>query len=107
MSDDLKKNIELVVAISKGIIRDQRVRRKVLGAVLGAAVAMLITGAFLIDGWLGRHLIFFLIFWLACAWLTFLAILMALFEMLMVKAASRAALRKAQAECQSRRRRTS
>jgi len=71
----------------------------VLGGVLGVAIAMLPVGALLIDDWLSGHILLFLLYWGACAWLTVLALLMALFEILMIRAASRAELKKAQQEC--------
>lgn len=99
MSDDLKKNLNFVLSVTRGIIRDQQLRRKVLGGVLGTALAMVLIGACLIDRWLSGHILLFLLYWGACAWFTVLALLMALFEILMVKAASRADLKRAQREC--------
>jgi hypothetical protein len=53
------------------------------------AMIMLFTGAALIDRWLRERPLFFLLFWFACAWLTLLAVLLAFFDMLVLRAAAR------------------
>jgi len=77
--------VQLVLAISRGIVQDQRLRRTVLGGVLGGALLLLALGAFPLAGWLERHVVFFLLYWGAVAWLTVLAMLMALFEILVTR----------------------
>lgn len=85
MSDDLNHNLQLILAVSRGIVQNQRLRRQVLGGVLGASLLMLGMGVFPLAEWLGKHLLLFLLYWGACAWLTVLAILMALFDLLMAR----------------------
>jgi len=85
MSNDLERNLQLIVAISRGIVQDHRLRRKVLGVVIGGAVAMLLVGAYPLAAWLDKHLFLFILYWGACAWLTILAMLMALFDMLVTR----------------------
>ena len=54
-----------------------------------AAGAMLVFGATLLDGWLRENLARFLGYWLVCAWLTLLALLLALFDLLLLRAQGR------------------
>ncbi len=83
------KNASLVAAITRGILRDQRARRTVLFFIILAAMGMLFIGSVLIPGFLGRHPLFFLAWWGACLWLTVLSLLMALFDLLMLRKAAR------------------
>jgi hypothetical protein len=75
-----------VIQISKGLIRDQSARRWVMFYVVLAASVMLFIGYAVIDAWLRERPLFFLAWWGACAWLTLLSVLLALFDLLMVRA---------------------
>jgi hypothetical protein len=86
---DLKENIRLAVAISKGIIRDQRSRRTVLFFVISAAVLMVFAGAVLLEGWLAANPWIFIAYWGACIWLTFLSFLLAVHDLLMLRREAR------------------
>jgi hypothetical protein len=57
------------------------------------ALIMLFVGAVILDGWLREHVWpwLFLLWWAGCAWLTLLAVLLALFDMIVLRAASRRA----------------
>ena len=81
--------VKLVIQISKGLIRDQHARRWTMFYALLAAMLMLFTGAVIIDRWLRDHLLLLFVWWAACAWLTLLAVLLALFDMLVIRAAAR------------------
>jgi hypothetical protein len=59
--------------------------------LLLAALLMLFAGAALLDEFLTSHLLVFILFWGACAWLTVTAVLLACFDILVVSAAARAA----------------
>ena len=78
---------------ARGIIRDQRTRRMTMGAVLGVAVVMIVLGSTLLEGWLADrgHLLWFVLFWAACGWFTVTALLLALFDILMLRVQARAA----------------
>ena len=89
---------KLVIQISKGIIRDVRVRRWAMFYALLAAMLLLFTGAVLIDRWLREHLLVLVLWWGVCAWLTLLAVLLALFDMLMIRAAARRERKRLQRE---------
>ena len=54
-----------------------------------AALIMLFSGAVLIDRWLRERPLLFLLYWFACAWLTLLALLLAFFDMLIVRATAK------------------
>ncbi len=79
--------VGLTIAICLGVIRDQRVRRSVLFIVMIIIMAMLFCGVVFFDRWLAKHPILFLLYWGACLWFTGLSILMALYDMLMVRKA--------------------
>lgn len=80
---------------SRGLIRDQKARRKMMmAAVIGALVLILAGSTFLRDFLNPKErALAFVIFWVACAWLTVLAMLLALFDLLIVRAQARAARR--------------
>ena len=80
---------------SRGLIRDQGARRKMMLVSLVIAAALAIVGSTLLQEALNprEHPIWFILFWLACAWMTVLAVLLALFDMLLVRAQARTAQR--------------
>ena len=87
---DFKDNLRFVIAISQGIVRDQRARRTVLFFVVLTAMLMVFAGAVLFGSWLTTERpLLFLLYWGACSWLTFLSILLAVHDMLMVRQAAR------------------
>lgn len=89
-----------VAHATRGVIRDQGTRRKMMSALLVVAVLLLVGGSTVLQGWLNprEHLGRFLFYWLACAWFTLTALLLAAFDMLMVRAQARAAKRALQTE---------
>ena len=78
---------------TRGLIRDQRARRKVLLATLLGALGLIIVGTTFLREVLDHreHPVWFVVFWFACAWLTVLTLLLALFDLLIVRAQGRAA----------------
>jgi hypothetical protein len=80
---------------ARGVIRDPGTRRKTMFALLFVAVLMVIAGATVLQEFLNprEHAIRFILFWLACAWLTITSLLLALFDVLMARAQARAAQR--------------
>ena len=78
---------------ARGIIRDQRTRRTAMAILLSAAVLMLVLGSTLLEQWLAEHghLLWFMLFWFACGWLTVTALLLAAFDILMLRGQARAA----------------
>ncbi|MBA2622636.1 MAG: hypothetical protein H0U88_03315 [Chthoniobacterales bacterium] len=87
------RTVSFIVHATRGVIRDRSFRRKVMAALLVLAGLMLTGGsAFLRDALAPQeHAVRFILYWLACAWLTITALLLAIFDLLIVRAESRAA----------------
>jgi protein-S-isoprenylcysteine O-methyltransferase Ste14 len=81
------------VLTTRGLIRDQKARRVVMGAALVEALLLIVAGSTFLREVLDpkERTLAFVLFWIACGWLTILAILLALFDLLLVRAQSRAA----------------
>ena len=75
----------LIFQISRGILRDQAMRRRFLFGIMLAALALVGLGVAGLDAWLAGHPLVFLLYWGACFWLTFSAILLALYDMLLIR----------------------
>lgn len=84
-----------VVHATRGVIRDQRVRRKMMLVLLVGAVVLLLCGLTFLQPTLSphEHPWRVIIFWIACIWLTLTALLLAIFDLLMVRMEARRALR--------------
>ena len=76
-----------VVHATRGVLRDQRSRRKAMVFLLTLALLLLLLGGTLLAPWLNprEHLIGALVFWIACIWLTLTAMLLAIFDLLAVR----------------------
>jgi hypothetical protein len=76
---------------TRGLLRDERARRKTMTTALLAAVVMLMAGLTILRPWLNphEHPWRFILFWFACAWDTVLVLLLALLDMLLVRAQAR------------------
>jgi hypothetical protein len=88
----------LIIPITRGIIRSQRARRMIMFYDVIIAMVMLFSGSSVLRGWLRANPLIFVIFWAACAWLTLLAVLLALFDLVAVRAAWRREKRRLEAE---------
>ena len=79
-------NAKFVIQVSKGLIRHQRARRLVMFYSVLAALVLLFVGA--VFQWPAPHEHPFLFFgyWAVCAWITFLAVLLALYDLVKVRA---------------------
>ena len=89
------RTVPFVVHATRGVIRDRATRRKAIFALLTIAVLMVIAGSTFLQGLLNPHEHFgcFAFYWLVCGWLTFTVLLLALFDLLFVRAEGRAARR--------------
>src|ERR1041384_4432513 len=78
---------------TRGLLRDQKSRRRTMAISIAVALVLLVTGLTVFRSWLDlhEHPWRFIFFWLACAWETVLAILLALFDLLLTRAQERAA----------------
>jgi hypothetical protein len=85
--------VSFAIHSARGVIRDQSTRRWVMFITLVIAMLMLFCGTTFLQPLLSprEHPGWFLLFWLACAWLTLTALLLALFDILTVRAQGRAA----------------
>jgi biotin transporter BioY len=93
-----EKNLETVSFIAhatRGVIRDQKTRRKAMTLLLGLAVVMLLAGFTVLQSFMNprEHPWFVILFWVACVWLTFTAALIAIFDLLIVRLEARRAQR--------------
>ena len=91
------------VHATRGLLRDQQARRKTMAITLVIAVVFTVAGMTVLRPWLDphEHPWRFILYWLACAWEIVLVLLLALFDVLMVRAQTRAAKRLLQEQFRS------
>jgi hypothetical protein len=84
-----------VIHATRGVIRDQAIRRKTMFVLLLCALILLLCGSTLLQSTLNPadHPARFILFWIFCAWVTLTAILLAFFDLLMVRIQARNARR--------------
>lgn len=91
---EIRPVLRAVILLSKGILRDQRMRRIAMLWLMGSAVVMLFLGSLLLsDTWARTHPWLYFLYWAACGWLTITGVLLALFDILLIRAAARATRR--------------
>ena len=97
------RKVSFIAHATRGVIRDQSMRRKMMSAVIVVAALMLIAGSTFLQETLNprEHAVRFILYWLACAWFTVTALLLALFDALMVRAQARAARKNLQEQFSS------
>ena len=80
---------------ARGLVRDQTMRRKAMFWTVLVAVGMLFLGATFLAPVLNspENRAWFVLYWLACAWVTITVFLLAIFDLLMVRAEARATRR--------------
>jgi hypothetical protein len=84
--------VPFTIQVTRGLLRDERSRRRTMGISLLVAVALLVAGLTFLRPWLNphEHPWRFVFFWFACAWETLLVLLLALLDLLLVRAQARA-----------------
>lgn len=89
------RSVSFAVHATRGIIRDQTTRRKTMFVLLIVALILLFLGSTFLAPLLNprEHLGWALTFWIVCVWLTLTALLLALFDLLALRTAGRAAER--------------
>lgn len=89
------QRVSFIVHATRGVIRDQRTRRKAMTFLLALAVLMLLAGFTVLQSYMNprEHPWFVILFWVACVWLTFTAMLLAIFDLLIVRLQARRAQR--------------
>jgi hypothetical protein len=85
------RTTSFVIHAARGLIRDQSARRKTMLVLLVSAIALLICGSTFLQTFLNprEHPVRFIFFWGACGWLALTAILLAVFDLLIVKLEAR------------------
>ena len=78
---------------TRGLLRDPKMRRILMAISIALAVILLMVGLAGLRSWLEphEHPWRFILFWVVCGWQTVLAVLLALFDLLLTRAADRAA----------------
>jgi polyferredoxin len=87
--------------IASGILRNRSARRRSLGVFLLASLGMIAAGVWVLDAWLALGALVFLLWWGACALLTFFTLLFAVYDALAVAKEEKAGA-KGGAECSDR-----
>src|SRR6266536_5930676 len=89
------RTTSFVIHATRGLIRDPNTRRKMMFVVVLVALALLFSGSTFLQSALNPrdHPVWFVLFWLICAWLALTVMLLAIFDMLVVRAAARKAER--------------
>lgn len=95
---------KFVIQVSKGLIRDQRTRRTLMFYTVLGALVMIFAGSTFLQALLDpkEHPILVLVYWAACAWITLLAVLLALYDLVKVRAAARSERRRLERELGAR-----
>ena len=84
-------NVQFIIQVSKGVIRDHRVRRTLMFYDVLVVLVLSFLGATFFWSWLREHPFFFLGYWAVCAWLTVLAVLLAIYDLAKVRSEARQA----------------
>jgi hypothetical protein len=89
------RTTSFVVHAARGVVRDQNTRRKAMLSLLALALLWLISGFTFLQPALNpqEHPWRVILFWIVCIWLTFTAMLLALFDLLVLRLEARRAER--------------
>ena len=85
------RTVSFVAHATRGLIRDRNTRRKAMFVLIVLALLLLFGGSTFLQAPLNprEHPLGFLLFWIICGWLAFTAVLLAIFDVLIVKLESR------------------
>ena len=89
------RTTSFVVHATRGVVGDQSTRRKAMLLLLALALLLLIAGFTFLQPALNpqEHPWRVILFWIVCIWLTFTAMLLALFDLLVLRLEARRAER--------------
>ncbi len=89
------RTTSFIVHATRGVIRDQNTRRNAMLVLLMLALLLLISGFTFLQPALNpqEHPWRVILFWIVCIWLTFTAMLLALFDLLVLRLEARRAER--------------
>ena len=76
-----------ILGYTRGLIANQHLRRLTMFYVVIADMIMFFAGVTFLEGWLDWHrdLTRFAMYWLVCGWLTILAALLAVYDLLLLR----------------------
>jgi hypothetical protein len=85
------RTTSFVIHATRGVIRDQTTRRKIMFGLLVIALVLLFSGSTFLAPIITprEHPGWFIFFWFVCAWLTLTAMFLAIFDLLMVRLEAR------------------
>ena len=85
--------VPFTVQVTRGLLRDERSRRKTMGFSLLVAVVMVVAGLTVLRPWLNpkEHPGRFLFFWFVCGWETLIVLLLAFLDLLLIRSQARVA----------------
>lgn len=87
-----------LIGLTRSLIFDQHTRRMAMFYSVLGALLMAFCGDVFLAEWLREHLQRFAIYWLVCAWLTVLAALLAIYDLLLLRIEQRAVRRRLRKE---------
>ncbi len=82
-------NIRFLIQVCRGLIRSRRARRTLMFWDVLVVLILMFLGSTFLWPWLRGHPFIFLGYWGACAWLTILAALLAVYDMAKVRLEAR------------------
>ena len=96
--------VPFTIQATQGLLRDQRSRRVIMAISIGVTLILLLCGVTVLSAWLDphEHPWRFVLYWLMCGWQTLLALLLALLDILMVRAQARATRKSLREEARQR-----
>jgi len=81
----VKRIAQISYAIARGIALDQTARRRAMFILTIISLLMVFIGAVPLWPVFVEHPLFFAIYWLICAWLTVCVILLAIYDLIIVR----------------------
>ena len=91
---EIGRVLQMILLISRGLIRSQHTRRLMMFYTVLAAMLMLFLGATFLQGWLRENPLLLVAYWFLCGSLTIFSALLALFDILVLRAMARAEKRR-------------
>ncbi len=90
--------LNTILTLTIGVIRDSRLRRTCMFYCVLAALILLFSGSTFLRHPLRGNAWVFIGYWFVCAWLTITAVLLALYDMIAIRAAARRERRRLEKE---------
>ena len=86
-------DFRFIIQVSKGLLRGHRARRILMFYDVIVVLVMVFLGSTFLWPWLRERPLYFLIYWTVCAWLTVIALGLAVYDMAKVRLEAREARR--------------